>query len=126
MLADFFSKPGIVRLNIKGMIGRRLIPVLSKFKGFLSGAARLYAIKPSSNANDYTKEELKMFTAFVTDSLRKGVIHSNAMSRLILFAEADVSTGAVGTLTFADADIADEVPTLLQQLNSDRIIELVI
>lgn len=125
MMSDVFSKPGIVSLNIKGMIGKPLIPVLAKFKGFLSGQDRLYAIKPSSNANDYTKEELRMFSAFVTDSLKKGIIHSNAMSRLILFAEADISTGAVGMLTFADATVADEIPTLLQQLNTDRIVELV-
>ena len=125
MLKDFFSKPEIGDFNIKGMVGKRLIPVLAKFNGFLSGTARLYAIKPSSNANDYTKEELKMFTTFVTDSLKKGVIHSNAMSQLILFAEADIMSGAVGILTFADATVVDEVPILRQQLNTDKIVELV-
>lgn len=125
MLTDIFSKPGIVSINIKGMIGKPLIPVLAKFKAFLAGTSRLYAIKPSSNKEDYTSDELKMFSTFITDSLKKGVIHSKFMSQLVLFAEADAVTGKVGAITFADAVVINELSALQQQLGTDRIVELV-
>lgn len=124
MLAEMFTKTGIVCLDCKGQIGKPLIPVLAQFKGFIGGTARLYVIKPSANAHDYAAAELKTFSSCVIDAFKKGVVHTKALSQLLLFTEVDQVTGKVVTFQFADTHVIENLLDLKSRLDIDRIVEI--
>lgn len=118
------QKLGLFALIARGQVGKLLIPVLAQFKGFIGGMARLYVIKPSATVHDYAAAELKTFLACVIDAFKKGIVHTKAMSQLLLLTEVDQVMDKVVTFQFADTHVVERLLGLKPRLDVDLIVEI--